>query len=273
MSRIYEKLEACRKTVREQTDFVPDIAVVLGSGLGGYASHMKIEAEVPYAQIPGFPVSTVAGHEGKFLFGYVQNVPIVVMKGRVHYYEGYDMEDVVLPVRLMGMLGAKKLILTNAAGGVNTSFEPGDLMMITDHISFAVPSPLRGPNADELGSRFPDMSQVYRKDLCSAIRKAAAARGIPLREGVYAQCSGPNYETPAEVRLLRSLGVDAVGMSTVCEAMAANHMGMQVCGVSCITNMAAGILDQPLSHEEVQKTAERVKTDFEGLLTEMIRHI
>lgn len=271
MSKMYERLEICRRIIREKTDFVPEIGIVLGSGLGEYAKNMKIAMEVPYKDIEGFPVSTVAGHDGRFLFGTVAGVPVVMMKGRVHYYEGYDMESVVLPTRLMGMLGAKKLILTNAAGGANTSFQPGDLMMITDHISFAVPSPLRGPNVEELGSRFPDMSQVYCEELCNKIRMAAKKLNIPLKEGVYAQCSGPNYETPAEIRLLQRLGVDAVGMSTVCEAMAANHMGMKVCGISCITNMAAGILNQPLDHAEVQEVANRVKDTFESLVTEMIQ--
>lgn len=273
MSKMYEKLERCMAVIRQKTDFVPEVALVLGSGLGEYAKNMQIEAEVPYADIEGFPVSTVAGHDGRFLFGYVQGVPTVIMKGRVHYYEGYSMEEVVLPIRLMGMLGAKKLILTNAAGGANVTFEPGNLMLITDHISFAVPSPLRGQNVDELGTRFPDMSRVYAEELCGKIRDAAKKLGITLREGTYAQCSGPNYETPAEVRLLQMLGVDAVGMSTVCEAMAANHMGFQVCGISCITNMAAGILDQPLNHEEVQEVADQVKDTFESLVTEIIRTI
>lgn len=271
MSKMYEKLKKCTDIIREKTDFVPEAALILGSGLGEYAKHMDVRAEIPYAEIEGFPVSTVAGHDGKFLFGYVENVPMVVMKGRVHYYEGYDMADVVMPIRIMGMLGARKVILTNAAGGINLDFEPGDLMMITDHISTWVPSPLRGENVDELGTRFPDMSRVYDRELQSVIRTAAQTLGIRLREGIYLQCSGPNYETPAEIRAFRGMGADAVGMSTVCEAMAANHMGMRVCGISCITNMAAGILDQPLNHTEVQEVANRVKDTFEKLVTEIIR--
>ena len=192
------------------------------------------------------------------------------MKGRVHFYEGYEMSDVVMPVRIMGLLGAEKLILTNAAGGVNQSFAPGDLMMITDHISTFIKSPLIGPNVEELGTRFPDMSHVYDMELCEKIRQAAGRTGITLREGIYLQCTGPNYETPAEIRMIRTLGADAVGMSTVCEAIAARHMGMRVCGISCITNMAAGILDQPLNHREVQETADRVKDSFERLITEVI---
>lgn len=273
MSKMYEKLQKCVSIIREKTDFVPEVALILGSGLGEYAKNMDVKAEVPYSEIEGFPVSTVAGHDGRFLFGYVGKVPMVIMKGRVHYYEGYDMEEVVMPIRIMGLLGAKKVILTNAAGGVNLDFQPGDLMMITDHISTFVPSPLRGENIDELGTRFPDMSHVYAPELCEVIRRAAAKLNIPLREGIYIQCSGPNYETPAEIRAFRGMGVDAVGMSTVCEAMAANHMGMKVCGISCITNMAAGILDQPLDHKEVQAVADRVKTTFEQLVTEIVTQL
>ena len=267
---MYQKLLKCRDIIRSKTTFEPEVAIVLGSGLGNYAGKMEVVAEVAYSEIEGFPVSTVVGHDGRFLFGYIAGVSVVMMKGRVHYYEGYEMQDVVLPIRLMGMLGAKNLILTNAAGGVNMSFEPGDLMMIQDHISLFVPSPLKGENLDELGTRFPDMSNVYCKELQLIIEEVAKKQGLAIRKGVYAQCSGPNYETPAEIRMLRGLGVDAVGMSTVCEAMAANHMGMKVCGISCITNMAAGILDQPLDHQEVQEVAKQVETKFEKLVTEII---
>ena len=246
------------------------MGIVLGSGLGGYADNMEISCEIPYREIPGFPVSTVQGHDGKFLFGYVKNTPVILMKGRVHYYEGYPMEDVVLPVRLMGLLGADTVILTNAAGGINRTFQAGDLMLITDHISIAVPNPLRGENIDELGTRFPDMSHVYDPELQEAAKKTAARQGISLREGIYVQCSGPSYETPAEIRMLGALGADAVGMSTVCEAIAARHMGMKVCGISCITNMAAGILDQPLDHREVQKSADQAKEKFENLITGLV---
>ena len=192
------------------------------------------------------------------------------MQGRVHYYEGYEMSDVVLPTRLMGLLGAKTLILTNAAGGVNFDFRPGDLMMITDHITTAVPSPLIGPNLEELGPRFPDMSQVYKKELQEIIIEAAKNVKVPIQQGVYMQFTGPNYETPAEIRMCRTLGADAAGMSTACEAMAANHMGMKVCGISCITNLASGMSSQPLDHKEVQETADRVARDFKKLVTETI---
>lgn len=270
---MYQKLFKCFDIVRKKIDFVPEIAVVLGSGLGDYAEKVEIKAQISYAEIEGFPVSTVSGHDGRFLFGYVEDVPVVMMKGRVHYYEGYDIHDVVLPIRLMGMLGAKKLILTNAAGGVNLDFKPGTLMMITDHISLAVPNPLCGANINELGVRFPDMSHVYDTGLQGVIQTAAKNLGIDLKEGIYMQCPGPSYETPAEIRMLRKLGVDAVGMSTVCEAIAARHMGLMVCGISCITNMAAGILDQPLDHEEVQKTADSVRAAFEKLVTEVIKNL
>lgn len=267
---MYERLQKCVKTVREKTDFVPKAALILGSGLGEYAKKMDVVCEIPYEQIEGFPISTVAGHQGKFLFGYVKDVPMVMMQGRVHYYEGYKMEDVVLPTRLMGMLGAKTLILTNAAGGIDLDMEPGDLMLIKDHISSFVPSPLVGPNVEELGVRFPDMSHVYDETLCETIRMQAQKLKISLKEGVYLQTTGPNYETPAEIRMFRALGANAVGMSTACEAMAARHMGMNVCGISCITNMAAGILDQPLDHKEVQEAADKVKDTFERLVTEII---
>lgn len=270
MNPMYEKLMRCTEIVKKKVDFKPEIALVLGSGLGEYAKNMDIKAELPYSEIEGFPVSTVAGHDGSFLFGYVKDVPVVLMKGRVHFYEGYEMSDVVLPIRIMGLLGAKKLILTNAAGGVNQTFTPGDLMMITDHISAFVKSPLIGANLDELGVRFPDMSKVYDRELCDIIREISKEQGTNIKEGVYTQFSGPNYETPAEIKMFRTLGSDAVGMSTVCEAIAARHMGLRICGISCITNMAAGILDTPLDHKEVQEVATKVKDKFENLITEMI---
>ena len=269
-NEIYEKLEICRKSILQKTNFKPEVAVILGSGLGEYASKIKIEQIIPYTEIEGFPVSTVVGHKGQFVFGYVKEVPVVIMQGRVHYYEGYPVTDVVLPVRLMGMLGAKKLILTNASGGINTGFHPGDLMLITDQIMSGIPNPLIGANVEELGTRFPDMSHVYDPELQEAAKKTAARQGISLREGIYVQCSGPSYETPAEIRMLGALGADAVGMSTVCEAIAARHMGMKVCGISCITNMAAGILDQPLDHREVQKSADQAKEKFENLITGLV---
>ena len=267
---MYKKLMTCLESVRRKTDFRPETAVILGSGLGDFADRIQIEQTVSYKDIEGFPVSTVAGHKGRFVFGYVENTQVVIMQGRVHYYEGYPMSDVVLPTRLMGLLGAGKILLTNAAGGVNPSFHPGDLMMITDHITTAVPSPLIGPNIDELGTRFPDMSEVYSRRLQDVIRKCAKECGIELKEGIYVQFTGPNYETPAEIRLAQNWGGDAVGMSTACEAMAARHMGMEVCGISCITNMAAGISKEALNHAEVQETADRVARSFQKLVEKVI---
>ena len=264
---VYEKLKRCLHSVQEKVDFVPEIALVLGSGLGNYGEQIRVVQTVDYHEIEGFPVSTVQGHKGRFLFGYIEDVPVVAMQGRVHYYEGYAMSDVVLPIRLMHALGARILFLTNAAGGVNPEFAAGDFMLIKDQIASFVPSPLIGPNLDELGVRFPDMSQVYDKGLMEIIRKTAEKLCIPLQEGTYIQLTGPNFETPAEVRMCRILGADAVGMSTACEAIAANHMGMKVCGISCISNLACGLTENPLSHQEVQETADRVAPLFEQLVT------
>lgn len=273
MNQIYKKLMQCYACFKEKIDFEPEIALVLGSGLGDYADDIRVVAELDYHQIEGFPVSTVLGHQGKYIFGYVGEVPIVCMKGRVHYYEGYEISDVVLPIRLMKQMGAKVLFLTNASGGINTCFRAGDFMMIKDQIANFVPSPLIGPNMDELGVRFPDMSQIYDTKLQQILRKTATINDIPLQEGVYIQLTGPNYETPAEVRMCRTLGADAVGMSTACEAIAANHMGMQICGISCISNMACGITANPLTHQEVQETADRVAPVFKKLVTECIKAI
>ncbi len=267
---MYTKLLNCVKSIREKTDFVPEIGLILGSGLGDYAKNIDVVAKIEYSDIEGFPVSTVPGHCGRFVFGYVGGKKVVAMQGRVHYYEGYPIGDVVLPTRIMGLLGIKKLFLTNAAGGVNFDFKPGDFMMITDHITSFVPSPLIGKNIEELGVRFPDMSEVYSKSLRELIVQAAAEHSIELKEGVYVQLTGPNYETPAEIRMCRLLGADAVGMSTACEAMAARHMGIEVCGISCITNMAAGMTKEKLSHTEVQETADRVAKQFEMLVSSVI---
>lgn len=270
MNKVYEKLKKCLESVRRKTDFQPEVALILGSGLGDYADGIQVVQTIDYSEIEGFPMSTVPGHKGRFVFGYVKTVPVVIMQGRVHYYEGYPMQDVVLPTRLMGMLGAKKLILTNAAGGVNFDFQPGDFMMITDHITTAIPSPLIGENLEELGPRFPDMSQVYSLRMCGIIREKAEELGITLKEGVYVQLTGPAYETPAEIRMCRSWGADAVGMSTACEAMAARHMGMEICGISCITNLAAGMSKKELDHKEVQETADRVAEQFKELITRVV---
>lgn len=268
---MYEKVLQCVDSIRKQTDFVPKLALVLGSGLGGYADRIQTVHTVSYRDIEGFPVSTVAGHNGRFVFGYIENVPVVAMQGRVHYYEGYPMSDVVLPIRVMGLLGAKKLVLTNAAGGINERFCAGDLMLITDHIATALPSPLIGKNIDQLGPRFPDMTEVYSKRMGAVVKAAAERLSVPLQQGVYVQLGGPQYETPAEVRMYRALGADAVGMSTACEAIAARHMGLEVCGISCITNAAAGGNAAPLDHKDVQATADRVSETMAALLTHSIR--
>lgn len=270
---MYQKLLTCVESVKSKIDFRPEVGLILGSGLGDYADDIRIVKSLPYTEIKGFPVSTVKGHKGRFVFGYVGEVPVVIMQGRVHYYEGYPMSDVVLPTRLMGLLGIRKLVLTNAAGGINFDFRPGDFMMITDQIAVGVPSPLIGPNEEALGPRFPDMSEVYSKRMQAVIRQAAASCGIPLREGVYVQLTGPNYETPAEIRMCRGWGGDAVGMSTACEATAARHMGLEVCGISCITNLAAGMSQQPLDHREVQEIADRVSVSFKKLVTEIIGRV
>lgn len=273
MNPVYEKLKKCTECVKKKVDFVPKAAIVLGSGLGDYADDILVKAEISYKEIEGFPVSTVPGHDGKFIFGYIGDVPVVCMKGRVHYYEGYPVEDVVLPIRLMGLLGAEVLFVTNASGGLGSSFQAGDLMMITDHIGCFVPNPLIGANIEELGTRFPDMSQVYDRQFCDIIRQTAQANGIDLKEGVYAQLSGPSYESPAEIKMLKAVGVDAVGMSTVVETIAACHMGMKVCGISCVCNLAAGISPTPLNHKEVQEAANKTAPLFKKLVTESVKAI
>ncbi len=270
MSRQYEKLEKCYEYYRSVTDFVPEVGLILGSGLGGYARNMKVLKEIPYSEIPGFPVSTVEGHDGRFLLGMIGEVPAVVMKGRVHYYEGYTMEEVVLPVRLMKRMGIHTLFLTNAAGGINREFSVGDFMMITDQISSFVPSPLVGENVSELGERFPDMTHIYDVELMELIRRTAAEEKIEIQEGVYLQTSGPNFESPAEIRMYEALGANAVGMSTACEAIAARHAGVRVCGISCISNMACGISDEELSHLDVQAVADSRAGEFERLVTKSI---
>ncbi len=272
MSKAYERLQKCYECFKAKINFVPDIALILGSGLGDYADTIKQEAVLEYKDIEGFPVSTVAGHKGRFVFGYVGDVKVVVMQGRVHYYEGYSMEDVVLPVRLMKLMGAKVLFLTNASGGVNFDYSAGDFMLISDQICMA-PSPLIGENLDELGPRFPDMSNIYDRKLRKTVRDTAASLGIKLQEGVYIQLTGPNYESPAEIRMVRTLGADAVGMSTACEAIAANHCGLKTVGISCVSNLACGMTDKPLSHAEVQETADKAAPLFRQLVTESIKNI
>ena len=247
-----------------------DIGVILGSGLGDYAEALEDAVKLPYSEIPGFPRSTVAGHAGMWCCGTLYGKRVVMMQGRFHYYEGYGMKDVTLPVRVMQKIGVKTLIVTNAAGGVNLGYQPGELMVIGDIFSMTPQNPLIGPNLDAFGPRFPDMSCAFDKELRALAHECANEQGFALREGVYAQMTGPTYETPAEIRMLRTLGADAVGMSTVPEVIVARHGGMRVLGISCITNMAAGILDQPLNHAEVTETANRVKGQFRNLLDRII---
>ena len=272
-NKVYKKILRCVESIRKKTDFKPEIALVLGSGFGEYASIFEQACEISYTEIEGFPVSTAPGHAGKYLFGYLEGAPVVIMNGRVHYYEGYDISDVVLPIRIMKLLGAEVLFLTNAAGGINSGFKPGDLMMIKDHISTFVPSPIRGENIDELGLRFPDMSSVYNKELQEILKSSAKEEGVELKEGIYAQTPGPQYETPAEVQMLKVLGADAVGMSTACEAIAGNHMGMKVCGFSCVSNMAAGISKNPLTAEEVFETTKLSSKNINALIRASIKNI
>ena len=271
MNPVYEKLVNCYNSVREKIDFVPDVAIVLGSGLGDYGKEIKVVAELDYHDIEGFPVSTVLGHAGKFIFGYVGDTKVVCMQGRVHVYEGYPVTDVVLPTRLMKMLGAKILFLTNASGGVNPNFNAGDFMLMTDHISTFAPNPLIGANIEELGTRFPDMTEIYDKELRDIIIETAKENDIELRQGVYAQLTGPSFESPAEIRMFHNLGIDAVGMSTVVEAIAANHMGMKICCISFISNPAAGMNENPLTHEEVQEAANEAAPRFKKLVTEVVK--
>ena len=250
---------------------VPEVALVLGSGLGALADAVEDATVVPYDSLDGFPVSTAPGHAGRFVFGTLAGVPVVVMQGRVHYYEGYPMEDVVLPVRLLARRGVKRFILTNAAGGMQKGMKPGDLMLITDHISSLIQSPLLGPNIDELGVRFPDMTQVYDLEMQDAIRTAARDLGIDLKEGVYIQISGPQFETPTEIRTYQGMGADATGMSTVVEAIALRHMGARVAGISCISNLASGLGDSLLTSEDVNETGAAVAETFTALLKEVVK--
>ena len=252
--------------IRNMTDFVPEIGLVLGSGLGDYADRIENPVFVPYTDIPHFPKPTVLGHAGRFVLGLCNGRKVMAMQGRFHGYEGYAQSQVTLPVRVMRQLGVKKLLLTNAAGGVNADFENGTLMMITDHINYSFQNPLIGENLDDFGVRFPDMTDVYDQALRKALTEETSKAGLSLKEGVYMMFSGPSYETPAEIRMARTMGADAVGMSTVPEALVANHSGMQIVGISCITNMAAGMGQAKLTHAEVMETAERVKGDFTTVL-------
>ena len=257
---------AAAEFLRSRIDTLPTIGLVLGSGLGDYADTLEDPVIIPYCDIPHFPVPTVQGHSGALVFGRKQGKDVVVMQGRIHYYEGKRQREITLPIRVLALLGVKKLVLTNAAGGVNTAFHPGDLMLLSDHINYSGDNPLMGPNFEEFGPRFPDMSDLYTRSIRSALKEKTAEAGIALQEGVYAMYSGPNYETPAEIRMFRVLGADAVGMSTVPEALVGGQCGMSVTGISCITNMAAGVLPQKLSHAEVMETAALVHDKFQQVV-------
>lgn len=262
----YDSIKASVEYIRARVSIHPTVGLVLGSGLGGYADTLEDAVRIPYSEIPNFPVPTIPGHAGALVFGKKCGQEVVVLQGRIHYYEGLPQREITLPIRVLALLGVKTVVLTNACGGVNLDFKPGDLMLISDHINYSGANPLIGPNMDEFGPRFPDMSDLYTASLREKIKENAQKAGILLREGVYAMYSGPSFETPAEIRMFRFMGADTVGMSTVPEAIVAGHSGMQVVGVSCITNMAAGILPVKLTHEEVTETANRVKQVFQKLI-------
>lgn len=251
-------------------DKKPKIAIVLGSGLGVLSDEFEDKITLKYQDIPGFPISTVAGHAGELLIGTLNGVEVIAMNGRFHYYEGYDLKEVTFPERVFKLLGIEILILTNAAGGINLDYQAGDFMVINDQLGFFSESPLRGKNDDEFGLRFPDMSEIYNKTLIEKLKPIIKKHAGRVQEGVYAYMKGPSFETPAEIRALRVLGADAVGMSTAPEAVIANHCGMTVCGITCITNMAAGVLPEKLSHEDVNNTAEKVKMIFKEIIKEFI---
>jgi len=270
---LYERAEHASRIIRSRISVEPRIALVLGSGLGGFADDFEEAVAIPYEDIPGFVRSTAQGHAGRLVIGKVDSVPVLAMQGRVHYYEGYSLEEVTFPVRTFGLLGVKTLILTNAAGGINVQLAQGALMVISDHLNLMGVNPLRGPNDERFGPRFPDMSAVYSHELQELVVEEARAINVEVRRGKYGALSGPSYETPAEITMLRELGADAVGMSTVPEAIVARHMGLEVLGISCITNMAAGISDEPISHEEVMATGDRVRATFTELLQRVIAAI
>ena len=267
------KIKVAADYILEKSNYKPELALILGSGLGAIADTIEDAEYYNYSEIPGFPVSTVEGHAGRLVIGKLEGKVVVAMQGRFHYYEGYNMQEVTFPVRVMKLIGCEKLIVTNAAGAVNANYTPGDLMIITDHINFSGANPLIGRNLNEFGTRFPDMSDAYDKVLRVEVKRIASDLGMELREGVYAMFSGPTYETPAEIRMARTFGADAVGMSTVPEVIIAKHSGLQVVGISCMTNMAAGILDQPLNHKEVMETSEKVRANFIKLMQNIIKNL
>ncbi len=272
-SSIFDRAQASARYIHEIIKTPIDIAVVLGSGLGAFAETLADKTIIPYEEIPDFARSTVEGHEGRLVIGKLENKTVAVMQGRFHFYEGYSLDEVTLPIRTFGLMGVKSLILTNAAGGINTNFQPGSLMLISDHINMMLQSPLRGQHDERFGARFPDMTEVYARDYQRIAQKCATELGVRLESGVYLALQGPNYETPAEIRMMRVLGGDAVGMSTVPEAIVAKQMGIKVLGISLISNAAAGVLDQPINHAEVMETGAKVANSFIALLQSIIAKI
>jgi len=266
MSDQYDLAESAAQLILSRTTLRPRIGLVLGSGLGGFADSLSDSTRVPYSEIPSFPQSTAIGHAGRMVIGKAGGVPVAAMQGRVHPYEGYSAQQVTFPIRVFGRMGVRAVILTNAAGGINLGYSQGALVLIRDHINLQGSNPLVGSNDDRFGPRFPDLTRAYSREYRAIAREEGQKLGITLHEGVYAAMLGPSYESPAEIEFLRRIGADLVGMSTVAEVITARHMGINVLAISCVTNMAAGILDQPLSHEEVMETGERVKTTFESLL-------
>jgi len=273
VSTLYARAEQATRTIRSRSDLNPQIALILGSGLGGFADEFVEEVAIPYGEIPGFATSTAEGHAGRLVIGKVGTVPVVAMQGRVHFYEGYSLEEVTFPVRVFKMLGVKRLVLTNAAGGIDIELNQGALMVISDHLNLMGVNPLRGANDEKFGPRFPDLSEAYSRELQELAVAEARKLGVDLRRGIYAALAGPSYETPAEIHMLRALGADAVGMSTVPETIVARHMGLEVLGISCITNMAAGISDEPINHAEVMETGRRVRETFTKLLRGIISRL
>jgi len=269
-ANLYSRAENAARTIRARTAEEARIAIVLGSGLGGFAEEFNDAVSLPYQEIPGFVSSTARGHAGSLVIGKVEGVPVLAMQGRVHYYEGYSLEEVTFPIRTFKLLGIDTLILTNAAGGIDVQLSQGALMVISDHLNLMGVNPLRGPNDERFGPRFPDLSEVYSRQLQELVIEESRALGITIRRGIYAALAGPTYETPAEIHMLRAFGADAVGMSTVPEAIVARHMGLKVLGISCITNMAAGISENPINHEEVMETGQRVRETFTQLLRRVI---
>ena len=267
---VYERAEHAARVIRSRISVQPRLALVLGSGLGDFGDELVDAVGIPYAEIPGFPTSTVAGHAGRLVIGTVEEVPVVAMQGRVHFYEGYSLEQVTFPVRVFKLLGINTLLLTNAAGGIDVQLSQGALMLINDHLNLMAASPLRGANDDRFGPRFPDMTEVYSRELQEVAIEEARALGVELRRGVYAALAGPSYETPAEIHMLRGFGADAVGMSTVPEAIVARQMGMEVVGISCITNMAAGLGNEKINHQEVMETGKQVRDVFARLLRRLV---